>query len=182
MGSEQWNYQQTDCRFVTPIIKDTNDKWQISTSHLNYHRDATQGGHCRYSMSKAGNWVFPKWISLNSANSVNCDKIQNWYGYQRYYASGNKYITSASNIYKVHFLYYLWVGIYCHSPLWTDTNQQIVVENSFYTTTSRNVSIVRYSMSSLVTILLLDFVMIHWISWIQRKSFRENSNIILSYA
>ena len=44
----------------------------------------------------------------------------------------------------------------------------------FFTTTSRtsrNVSIVRYRMS-LVTILPLDFVMIHWI---QRKSFRENS-------
>ena len=24
-------------------------------------------------------------------------KIQKWYGYQRYYSSGNKYITSASN-------------------------------------------------------------------------------------
>ena len=25
-----------------------------------------------------------------------------------------------------------------------------------------------------------DFVMIHWIRWIQRKSFRENSNVTLS--
>ena len=25
--------------------------------------------------------VFPKWISLNSANSVNHDQIQKWYGY-----------------------------------------------------------------------------------------------------
>ena len=36
-------------------------------------------------------------FSLNSANSVNHDKIQKWYGYQRYYPFGNKYITSASN-------------------------------------------------------------------------------------
>ena len=28
--------------------------------------------------------VFPKWISLNSANSENHDKIQKWYGYQSY--------------------------------------------------------------------------------------------------
>ena len=47
-------------------------------------------------------------------------------------------------------------------------------EKFFFTTTSRNVSIVRYRMS-LVAILPLDFVMIHWIRWIQRKSFRENS-------
>ena len=47
----------------------------------------------------------------------------------------------------------------------------------FFTTVSRNVSIVSYRMS-LVTILLLDSVMIHWIRWIQGKSFRENSNIL----
>ena len=29
------------------------------------------------------------------------------------------------------FHYYLWVGIYCQSPLRTDTNLQVVVENSF---------------------------------------------------
>ena len=46
----------------------------------------------------------------------------------------------------------------------------------FFTTTSRNVTIVRYRIS-LVTILLLDLVMIHWIHWIQRKSFRKNSII-----
>ena len=43
-----------------------------------------------------------------------------------------------------------------------------------FTTVLRNISIVRYRIS-LVTILLLDLVMIHWIRWIQRKSFRENS-------
>ena len=44
----------------------------------------------------------------------------------------------------------------------------------FVTTTSRNITIVRCRMS-LVTILVMDFVMIHWIRWIQRKLFRKNS-------
>ena len=39
------------------------------------------------------NGVFPKWISLNS---VNHDKIQKWYGYQRYYLTSNSYITNGS--------------------------------------------------------------------------------------
>ena len=29
------------------------------------------------------------------------------------------------------FHYYLWIGIYCQSPLGTDTNLQVVVENFF---------------------------------------------------
>ena len=48
--------------------------------------------------------VFPKRISVNSANSVNHDKIQKWYGYQSYYqltdtllVPVNRYITSTSN-------------------------------------------------------------------------------------
>ena len=36
-------------------------------------------------------------LLLNSANSVNHDQIQEQYGYQRYYPSGNRYIVSASN-------------------------------------------------------------------------------------
>ena len=44
-----------------------------------------------------------------------------------------------------------------------------------FTTISRNVPI----RISLVTILLLDLDMIHWIRWIQRKSFRENSTRII---
>ena len=47
--------------------------------------------------------------------------------------------------------------------------------NFLFTTESRNVSIVRYRVSQ-VTILFLDLIMIHWICWIQRKSFRKNSN------
>ena len=48
----------------------------------------------------------------------------------------------------------------------------IVVEN-YFLLLSRNISIVRYRIS-LVTILFLDLVMIHWIRWIQRKLFREH--------
>ena len=71
----------------------------------------------------------------------------------------------------MYFHYYLWVGIYCHSPLWS--------EKLLFTTMSRNVSIVRIRISP-VTILLLDLVMSHWIRLIQRKSFRENSNSFFS--
>ena len=45
--------------------------------------------------------------------------------------------------------------------------------NIFFTTTPRNVSVVTYGVS-LVTILLLDFVLIHWIQW---KSFMKNSTV-----
>ena len=38
------------------------------------------------------NTVFPKWISLNSANSVNRNKIQKWCGYQGDHLSTDRYI------------------------------------------------------------------------------------------
>ena len=50
-----------------------------------------------------------------------------------------------------------------------------------FTTTASNISIVKHRMS-LVTILPLDLVIVHWILWIQRKSFRENSNVWLIYS
>ena len=50
-------------------------------------------------------------------------------------------------------------------------------ENTPCITSTGNVSVARWVIP-LVTILLLDMVMIHWIRWIQGKSFRENSNII----
>ena len=43
---------------------------------------------------KENNRVFSQWLSLNSANSMNHDKVQNWSGYQMWYLSGNRYITS----------------------------------------------------------------------------------------
>ena len=49
----------------------------------------------------------------------------------------------------------------------------------FFTTAPRNVSIVRCT-TSLVTILVLVFVMIHCIRWIQWKPFRKNSNIFFN--
>ena len=30
---------------------------------------------------------------------------------------------------KVNFHYYLWIGICCHSPIWTDTSLQVVAED-----------------------------------------------------
>ena len=47
----------------------------------------------------------------------------------------------------------------------------------FLPTTSSNTSIVSYVMS-LVTILFLDLIKVHWIRWIQRNTFRKNSNMI----
>ena len=115
------------------------------------------------------NWVFPKLLSLKSANSVNHDQIQERYDYQRYNPSGNRYIASTSN--KI-VLPLLPLGRYL-LPLITVNRYQPTDSRGklLFVTMSRNVSIVRYRMS-LVTILLLDMVIIHWI---QGKWFRENS-------
>ena len=70
----------------------------------------------------------------------------------------------------MNFLYYFWVGIYCHEPhLYTHLD---VLYNKKNPTSSGNISIVRHR-TSLVTIPLLNFITIHLI---QQKSFRENSN------
>ena len=79
--------------------------------------------------------------------------------------------------YRVYFHYYLW-NLYTPDALALTTLNRHQLTDSigkfFFTTTSSNVSAVRYRVS-VVTILLLDLVMIRWIRWIQRKSFRENS-------
>ena len=120
-------------------------------------------------------WVFPKWLSLNSVNSVNHDQIQKQYGYQRYYPSSNRYIASASNtkciiITTSRYLF----------PVTTRNRYQSIDSSGkfFFTTTSRNITIVKCRMS-LVTILVLEFVMIDWIRWIQRKSFSKNWNVMV---
>ena len=61
-------------------------------------------------------------------------------------------------------------------PLTTQNRYQSIGSSGkfFFTTTSKNITIDRWVIP-LVTKLLLDLVMIHWICWIQRKSFRENS-------
>ena len=53
------------------------------------------------------------------------------------------------------------------------------LENLIFATASGNVSVVSCSVS-LVTILLLDLLMFHWIQWIQWQSFRENSIVMQS--
>ena len=91
---------------------------------------------------------------------------------KRYYPFGNKYITSASNIKCIFITISGYISVANHH---CDRYQPMDGSGNFlFTTTSRGVSNVRSRMS-LVTILLLDFVMIHWIGWIQRRSFRENS-------
>ena len=47
-------------------------------------------------------------------------------------------------------------------------------KNTIYITSTSNVSVARWVIP-LVNIPLLDLVMIHWIRWIQGKSFRKNS-------
>ena len=59
----------------------------------------------------------------------------------------------------------------------TTLNKYWISGNFFFTTAWRNISVVRYEMS-LVTILILDLVKIHWIQWIQWKPFAENSIVI----
>ena len=48
-------------------------------------------------------------------------------------------------------------------------------ENALFITSTSNVSVSRWVIT-LVAIPLLDFVMIHWIRWIQWNSLRKNSN------
>ena len=49
-----------------------------------------QARNASYKVSR--NWVFLKWLSLNSANSVNHDKIHEQYGYQKHSTADNRYI------------------------------------------------------------------------------------------
>ena len=89
---------------------------------------------------------------------MNHDKIQKWYGDQSFYPYANRYITSASN--KSAFsLLPLGRNLL---PVTTQNRYQSTGSSGklFFITTSRNVTIVRCRLS-LVTILILDFVMIH---------------------
>ena len=48
-----------------------------------------QGAGCfTYRTAWRSNWVFPKWILLNS---INHDKVQKWYDYQEYPMTGIRY-------------------------------------------------------------------------------------------
>ena len=73
------------------------------------------------------------------------------YDCQRSYPSGTN--TLPAIVIQSAFLLLSLVDFYYHSHQWTYTNADIVIEISFFTTTSRDVSIVRYGVS-LVTILL----------------------------
>ena len=65
--------------------------------------------------------------------------------------------------------WYLFRLVSCNRYLLRGSN-----ENTLCITSTGNVSVARWVIP-LVTILLLDLVMIHWIRWIQGKSFRETS-------
>ena len=103
--------------------------------------------------------LFSKWISLNSVNLTRSDILPGE--------------VPKSVFLLIPLVRYLFPLTTCNRYQPRDSNG-----NFFFTTTSRNISIVRYGMS-LVAIVLLVFVSIHWIRWIQLKSFRENS--IVSY-
>ena len=119
------------------------------------------------------NWVFPKWLSLNS---VNHDQIQEQYGYQRHSISDNRYIpwySSKKNFPLLSVVWYLFRVMSGNKYLPQDSN-----ENALCITSTDNVYVARWVIP-MVTILLLHLVMIHWICSIQGKSFWENSNIFV---
>ena len=105
-----------------------------------------------------------KWASLNSENSVNHEKYKLIWLPEVYYLSGNKYITSDS---KTNCISIITSGKDRHLPHWIDTIwfPDMVAGMSFCHCLNGNV----------VTMLLLDFILIHWIQRNQWISFRENS-------
>ena len=115
------------------------------------------------------NWVFPKWLSLNSYNSVNHDKTQGQYGYYRHSISDNRYIPCYSGKKNFPLLSVDWYLFRVVS------SNRYLPSDILCITSTGNVFVTRWVIP-LVTISLLDFVMFHWIRWIQRKSFRENTN------
>ena len=106
------------------------------------------------------NWVFPKWLSLNSANSVNHDKIQEQYGCQRHSISVNRYISRCSGKKEFSSTIYLVRVVSFNRYLPRGSN-----DSTLYITVTCNVFVARWVIH-LATIPLLDFVMIHWIHWI----------------
>ena len=122
---------------------------------ITYHKPLYQGVKCI--------WVFPKWLSLNSANSVNRDQIQEQYGYQRHSISDNRYTpwySSKKNFPLLFVGWYLLRVVSGNRYLPQDSD-----ENTLCITSTGNVFVARWVIP-LVIILLLDLVMIHWIRWI----------------
>ena len=65
-------------------------------THSNWRTVKTKSTHKRHRKQFHTNWLFPKWLSLNSVNLANQDKIQKWYSYQRHSISDNRYIPRCS--------------------------------------------------------------------------------------
>ena len=76
---------------------------------------------------------------------------------------------------KRNFYYFLCFGI-CLKGLSFNRHQTRDSNGNALSITKTSDVFVAWWVLPLVTRLFLDFVMIHWIRWIQRRSFRENSN------
>ena len=108
---------------------------------------------------KMYNWVFPKWLSLNSLNSMNHDKAQNWNGYQEYPCL--VIVMFSDVVVKMKFIllcldWYLFIMVIGnrYSPRGRKKVFSITIIGTV--TMSRQVM-------QVAIILFLDLVMIHWI-------------------
>ena len=124
--------------------------------------------------------VFSKWLSLKSANSMSHGKVQTGL-----VTKGSTYLATDTLPIIVILRIFPLIPLVTYLLPLTTLNIYLTRDsngNFFFTTTWRNISVVRYGVS-LVTILLLDFFLIHRIQWILWKLFRENSikGIMLSH-
>ena len=120
------------------------------------------------------NWVFPYWLSLNSLNSMNRDKVQKCMVTRN--TSSLLLVAFSDEVAKIEFLLLLYR--YLFSVVSGDRYlPRGSKENVLSVTISRNVTVSRKAVPAL-TIPLLDFAMIHWIQW---NSLRENSNELFKW-
>ena len=80
----------------------------------------------------------------------------------------------------MHFHYYLWLDILCGPTTVNRYHPRDSNENIFLMTLFNNATVLRCGVS-LVTILLLNFILFHWIRWIQWKSFRKTQLTMQNY-
>ena len=153
-----WNCTQT--------LQNLPNGWMCTDGFL---RQQTRRAEFHSTSKKRCNTrLFPKWMSLNSANSVNHQKSP-------------KNIVGTTYLDIVTFPVIVVESTFSLLPLGRYLLPQTTLNryfsryssNNFISTTSSvNITITRHGVF-LVTIPILCFVMIHWIQW---KSSRENSN------
>ena len=105
--------------------------------------------------------VYLKWLTLNL---VHKDKIGKQYGYLKHSISQNRQISRCSGKKIFPLLSLGWYPITVVSY-----NGYLLHRNAFSIFTNDNVSDTSWVIP-LVSISFLDFVMIHWVCWIQQKS------------